>query len=279
MTEPTPPVAPRLLFTEDEWDQAMPKLCTEMVAFLRRYRTPVFIDHGDHGQPNGSGSFLEIGGRKFVLTNEHVARPKRLGAKLGIRFDGQDDLLVITGDHAEMPWPWDLALLPITDEGWSLREHTSLPIAVDQISLAHSPVPGEIFAFSGYAGERTTFLFGEMHFGATTSLAREVELTPHPDVAPQFHFGLAYLPDLATSVVGDRGLPKPPGLSGSAVWNTCFVEARAAGLEWKPELAKVAGVVWGWPSGQGAIAVTRAEHLRSFLLQAPGALTATRSEN
>lgn len=259
---------PKLLFSEEEWEAAMPKLTADMTAYLKQYRTPVFIDRGDYGESWGSGSFVEVGSSRFVLTNEHVARARRTGERLGVRLDEQDQLLYIVGDHSELPWPWDLALLPITDGAWSTLLHGSSAIRIDQIATAHTPVPTEVFAFAGYAGERTTFVFGTMQFGATTSLAREVSLELHAEIDSRFHLGLAYLPDRATTVVGDRNLPRPPGLSGSTVWNTCFVEARMAGLDWSPELAKVTGVVWGWPSRQGVIAATKAEHIRSFLLGA-----------
>lgn len=217
-------------------------------------------------KPWGSGSFIELNGRKYILTNQHVAKVRSSSRQLGFRFDEQDQLLRITGDHVEKDWPWDLALLPVSDEAWSSLEHRSVPVKVDQIALAHTPCPAEVFAFAGYAGERTTFVFGEMHFGATTSLAREVVPEPDREIDPRFHFGLEYLPDRATTVVGHRGLPCPKGLSGSTVWNTCFVEAKAQKVDWTPDLARVAGVVWGSPSG--VIVATKAEHVRSFLLSA-----------
>jgi len=248
----------------------MPGLTTAMMAHLKQYRTPIFVDHGDHGEPWGSGSFIELDGRKYILTNEHVARV-RASEKLGFRLDEQEDMPRVIGNHSEQAWPWDLALLPVNDDAWSELNHRSALIQVDQIALAHTPFPSEVFAVAGFAGERTKFLFGEMHFESTTSLAREVKLADHKEIDHRFHFGIAYLPDLATAVAG-KSRHKPPGLSGSTVWNTCFVEARASGLEWTPSLAKVAGVVWGWPSGQGALAVTKAEHVRSFLLEAANQL-------
>ncbi len=267
----TPP-EPTLLFTKEEWDSALPELTRAMTAHLKQFRTPLFIDHGEYGEGWGSGSFVGINGRKYILTNEHVAEARSRSLQLGYRFDEQEQLLRIAGDHVAKAWPWDLALLSVTDEAWSSLEHRSVPIQEDQIALAHTPIPSEVFAFAGYAGERTTFIFGEMQFGATTSLAREEVLAPHTEIDHRFHFGLVYLPDQATTIVGHHGLPRPPGLSGSTVWNTCFVEAKARGVAWTPDLAKVAGVVWGWPSGQGAIAVTKAEHVRSFLLSAAARL-------
>ena len=258
----------QLLFTEAEWNAALPKITDSMTTYMKKYRTPVFIDHGDHGEPWGSGSFVELGGRKYLLTNEHVAVARRRGLSLGVRFDEADDLLCLVGDHSEMPWPWDLALIPISDTGWTAFTHCSSAIQLDQIAFAHMPSEGEIFAFAGYAGERTEFWYGTMIFGATSSLSKEADVPKHPDVDARFHFALSYRPDRAIAVVGAHGLPEPHGLSGSVVWNTGFVEAKIRGIEWTPDLAQVTGVVWGWPSSDGSIVATRSEHLRSFLLAA-----------
>ncbi|WP_158912795.1 hypothetical protein [Caulobacter sp. S45] len=268
------PITLQLLFTKEEWDAAMPQLTKDMMDVLRRYRTPVFKDQGDYGDGWGTGGFVEIDGSKFVLTNQHVATVRHDGDRLGIRYEAQEDLVVLGGNHCEKAWPWDLAAIPVSNEAWTCIPHMAEAIAVDQIALAHTPYPEEIFALAGYAGEQTKFLFGGLAFGATTSLAKETELPEDDRWDSRFHFALSYNPDLATTVVGDRGLPTPPGLSGSIVWNTCFVEARALGLTWSPEMAKVAGVVWGWPSGLGFVVATRAEHVRSFLLGIPAALAA-----
>lgn len=264
---------PKLLFSEEEWNAAMPELTRKMTAHLKQFRTPLFIDHGEYGEGWGSGSFIEFSGRKGILTNEHVARAMTNSVRLGFRFDEQDELRrVEAGTQVHKAWPWDLAMLPVSDEMWSSVEHRSALIQVDQISLAHTPIEGEVFAFSGYAEDRVRFLFGEMQFIATTSVAREGALASHNEISERFHFGLEYRPDLATLAAGHHNLPRPPGLSGSTVWNTCFVEAKTRGIEWTPALAKVAGVVWGWPSGQGLIVATKAEHVRSFLLGAAAEL-------
>lgn len=164
--------------------------------------------------------------------------------------------------------------VPVNDAAWTEVEHASKAIQIEQIALAHTPVPTEVFAFAGFAGDRTSFHFSTLFCKATTSLAREVELPKDERWDRRFHFGLDYRPDLATDVVANEGLPKPSGLSGSTVWNICFVEAKANDIKWTPELVRVAGVVWGWPSQDGFLVATRAEHVRSFLLGAPSALCA-----
>ncbi len=272
MSNPVGAEEPAILFTEAEWNTALPIVTEEMNVFLRPYRTPLFIDHGDHGEGHGSGSFFEIWGQKFVLTNQHVAEVRADKKPLGVRYEGQDDMMVLGGNHVEQRWPWDLGLIPVSDGAWTALPHAAKTITVDQIGMAQTAYPNEIFAFSGYAGQNTSFYFDTMFLGATTSLSCEAELPADDRWDPRFHFGLNYRPDRAATVVGDRGLPVPPGLSGSTVWNTCFVEAKANGIAWTPELAKVAGVVWGWPSSVGLIVSTRSEHVRSFVLGAVEAL-------
>lgn len=258
-----------LVFTEKEWNASLPKLTRDMTEYLRQYRTPVFKDQGDYGDGWGSGSFVELDGAKYILTNQHIATVRFSGDQLGFKLNSQDALFRIKGNHVEKEWPWDLALLPIDKATWVDIEHTSKAIQVDQIALAHTPAPTEVFAITGFAGERTHFHFGTLFWKAATSLAREVDLPADDErFKDRFHFGLDYRPDLATDVLGDQGLPLPPGLSGSTVWNTCFVEAKVGAINWTPDLARVAGVVWGWPSSAGLIVATRAEHVRSFLLGA-----------
>jgi len=266
----------RLVFTKEEWETASVQITREMTEYLARYRTPIFMDHGDHGEGWGSGSFIEVDRSKFILTNQHVATIRHSGQRLGFQMAGQEKLILIQGHHVELGLPLDLALLPVPEAGWTGLTHGASPLNLDKIAAAHSPVPTEILAFAGFAGKGTSFHFDTLFFKATTSVSREVPLPTDPRWDIRFHFGLDYRPDLATTVVGNDGLPDPRGLSGSAVWNTRFVEAKIRGIDWTPDLAQVTGVVWGWPSQQGLLVATRAEHLRSFLQEAPAALaTAT----
>jgi hypothetical protein len=120
----------------------------------------------------------------------------------------------------------------------------------------------------GFAGAKVGFHFGTLTSMASCYTAREAPLPEDERFSPRRHFGLDYRPDLATDVIGKEGLPLPPGLSGSTVWNTCVVEAKAQGIDWSPDLAKVTGVIWGWPSNIGCLIATRVEYLHGFLLQA-----------
>lgn len=248
----------------------MPDVVRRMTIFLRPYRSPVYEDCDGYGAGWGSGSFIRVCGKVFILTNEHVSRVRRNGKVLAYQFDGQDIIRAAVGNHFEISDPTDLGLLPVDMASWNEKDHSSKAIEIDQIASSHEPARGELLAFTGFAGDKVSFHFNTLCAEGTCYVAREITLPVHEDVDPSMHFGMDYRPDLATNVIGTGGLPRPPGLSGSTVWNTGFVEARMNGLEWSPEMARVTGVVWGWPSGDGCLVATRAEHIRSFIQEATG---------
>lgn len=257
-----------LLFTESEWAALCPQVTQDLAAYLRPYRTPVLEHHGDYGSGWGSGSYLQLGTRRVILTNEHVATVRRAGRELAHMFNDADNVYQIKGNHTDITWPSDLAILPISDDAWTQQAHTSRPIELSQFAAKHAPVPYELLSFVGFAGQRVRFGFGEISAEGTCYVAREVPLPAHDAIDPDCHFGIEFRPDLATDVMGTPGLPLPNGFSGSTVWNTGVVEARMNGHMWSPEMARVTGVVWGWPSGETCIVATRVEHVLAFLAEA-----------
>jgi hypothetical protein len=179
--------------------------------------------------------------------------------KLIYQFAGQDNFRLIVGDHVEHGSPLDLALLPVDVQAWRDANNHSRAISPDKISFAHQPATGELFTFTGFSGEDAKFYFNTMIYTGTCSTGREVYLPEDDRFDNRFHLGLDYRPDLARNVIGNKGLPLPPGLSGSTLWNTRFVEAKMANIQWTPELAVVTGVIWGWPSDAACLVATRAE--------------------
>lgn len=266
-----------LVFTEAEWEEARPRLVKDMTEHLKAYRAPVFRHVGDRAVGHGSGSYLKLADRIFILTNAHVAEARKANSVLVHQFAGRDEFHPVVGDHLEFGPPLDLALLPVDMAKWKGTDHTSRAIEADRIVMFHSPIPTEVMSFVGFPAADVGFTYETVTSKAQCLTGREVALPPEDDrFDGRFHFGLDYVPDLSTDVVAKNGLSLPPGLSGSAVWNTAFVEAKNHGVAWTPELAKVTGVVWGWPSNVGCLVATRAEYLRSFLLGAMAALAVPR---
>ncbi|MBF5037955.1 hypothetical protein INP77_00470 [Methylophilus sp. 13] len=113
--------------------------------------------------------------------------------------------------------------------------------------------------------DNSRFSFGGMVSEGTCYIGRETPCPMHKDVDPSFHFAIEYLPDRMEILDSDRPAPRPNGFSGSIVWDTGFVRCHQEGLEWNPNMAKVTGVVWGWPSSHGVIVATKIEHIHPFL--------------
>ena len=122
----------KLLFTEKEWNAAMPGVVKAMTEYLRPYRTPIYKHYDTYGDGWGSGSYMRLGDKVFILTNEHVAAAREQGTVLTNQFDGQEDIRQIVGDHAAYPAPLDLALLPVDMEAWSESTNTSNAIEIEQ---------------------------------------------------------------------------------------------------------------------------------------------------
>ena len=214
-----------LLFSKEEWDVASRRVVADMTDHLRPYRTAIYEHKQDYGDGWGSGSYLRLLDRIVILTNEHVAVAREQGRILGHQFDGQEDIRRIVGNHVSHLFPLDLALLPVDMRAWGEDTNRSKGIEIDQIMLGHGPVPTELLTFTGFAGENVSFHFNTLVAKGTCYTAREIALPADEMFSSRVHFALDYRPEVVSSVSGKDGLPLPPGLSGSTVWNTGFVAA------------------------------------------------------
>ena len=257
------------LISEEEWNVLMPDVTERMHAHIAPFCVPVSKHHDDHGTAWGSGSFMKLHDRIFILTNEHVAQARNKPQQLIYPLGDDDEMHFVRGNHVGYGEPLDIAILPVDENVWA-APHKAKAITVDLIDLVHQPVANELFMFAGFGGDRSGFHFGALIVPGTSSMSREVALPNYSNLDPLFHFALDYRPDLAINAIGNRSLPLPPGFSGSAVWNTQFVEAITLRKEWTPEMATVTGLLWGWPEKEtiGCVIATRSEYIRSFLLGA-----------
>jgi hypothetical protein len=124
--------------------------------------------------------------------------------------------------------------------------------------MSPRPRPGDI---GGH------FHFENLLSGSTSYGTQEMEAIP-AGLNERFFLALHHSPEKAEMIGGAGHLPLPPGFSGSAVWNTRYVECLGAGVEWTPAEARVTGIVCRWRTGDTGIVVLRIEHLRSWFLNA-----------
>lgn len=253
--------------------QDLESLTVRMLALARRFATPIAKHMDDYGEHWGTGGFVDHGGKALLLSNEHVLKPA--SSQYLYRMRGSTDLIPITGHAVCAPHPADVAMVGIPPETWAARPTASDALTLGQIAAAHATVERELLFLYGFAGSRSKFLYGELHNEGTGFLCQEHDREDLPDAFQRLttdatfnetdHFAIDYKPDLATNVVANSGLPLPPGMSGSLVWNTRYMEITGAGEEWTEDAPVVTGLVWGWHSSAGVLVATKAEHIREFV--------------
>ncbi|OEF10371.1 hypothetical protein [Aliivibrio logei] len=256
---------------EEDWNKLCNEASIKMVEHIKHYVTPISkVLSTESGEHLGTGSYFELNRKKYLITNEHVAKYIKNNS-LTHKFLNNENIIKLTNPEISIKHPIDVAISEIEDTSWSLHEHESAPIPFERFAKKHNTVLDEVLFFVGYSGERSNFYFGVLNTPGTPYLTQEIPFPSNvQDADSDYHFALHYSPDKATSVDGTSSLPNPHGFSGSLVWDTKFVACMQSGKEWSPEMAEVTGIVWGWPSSEACILVTKVEHFNlKQLTQAP----------
>ena len=262
------------MFTADEWQAAVVDAMPKMQVYVGEFLAPISKHLTDHAMLEGSGTYISLAGRTFILTNCHVADARSATQLLIHLLKDQEQLVPIIGNHLAIPLPQDVALLPVDAAAWAAAGHNSRAITTSIFLPKHDPAPTELLFLMGFAGERHSFRWDTLITPVTTSAAREVPLpSGDPRFDTTYHFGIDYNPGQAVSLGLGPGLPVPKGLSGSLVWNMRLVECKLNGTPWTPAEARVTGLVWGWPSNVGCLVATRAEYLVAVLADAANTIS------
>jgi hypothetical protein len=149
---------------------------------------------------------------------------------------------------------------------WTAVPHQSQPIQPNQFALTHAPAENELLFFKGYAGENSIFAFENLDTKASSYTTQAIKDVESAD--DRYFFLLHHKPEEIQFLDKKGRFENPSGFSGSLVWDTGYVEALSKGDSWKPEHARVTGMVCRWQTGDAGILVLRIEHLRSYLLHA-----------
>ena len=259
-----------LIMSEDEWKQHARQVVADMQDFTAPFVSAVSYEKpDDEPRLSGSGSFIDLFGHRFLLTNEHVLNDQQTGQPLpnpAFGMHGTDEVFRMLNGSLGAPYPVDCAIIPVSDAVWS-RSHMAEAIPEERFNWTHAPTNREILFFRGYAQETSSFHFENL-FSAGTSYGTQImeEEPTGPD--RRFFFPLHHSPEKAEMINGQGHLPLPPGFSGSTVWDTRFVECLHSGTKWSPEEARVTGIVCRWRSGDTGIEALKIEHVRSWLLDA-----------
>ncbi|WP_449222304.1 hypothetical protein [Tistrella mobilis] len=266
--------------TLEEYLADASKLMTQQMA---PFVTPVSSVLKDNaGRHVGSGGYIYWGGKRLLLTNEHVAATVRQHSLARKCFDSDDYLRIMSPFTAE-PAPYDLAVSPV-DDHWNSVRHSAMPFPDHRFEEKHDPLQGEYLFVMGFTGEKSYFsTMGQTLFTPSTPyLTQEYDETLEPEETrgsisnpafdPQYHFALPWHPEATTPTDGKKSsIPLDPhGMSGSFVWNTRILEFRQRDATWTPGVARLTGIIWGWDTANRFLFATRIEHIVHFLSKACG---------
>ncbi len=129
-----------------EWDELAANTTTRMSEYARPFVTPIGRMLSEtEGVHEGTGSFIERQGERFLLSNDHVASAMTSN-QLTIGFHGTDDLVRVVGNAHAYGAPQDVALWRLSEENWSAVPHMAATIPESKFAPEHAPVSGEMFS-------------------------------------------------------------------------------------------------------------------------------------
>src|SRR6266540_1402564 len=113
--------------TEHEWDVICSDVAKRMTDHVNSYTIALHevVSH-DLGMPAGTGTYLHLRGKSYVLTNEHVAE---LVLKGGLAHQPREGDFAHRSVHPFMtvPAPVDAAISRVDDESWGGSTKLALP--------------------------------------------------------------------------------------------------------------------------------------------------------
>src|SRR5580692_6333925 len=190
--------------TPENWPDIARHVHSQTAAHVRPYLASISkTQDNQNGKAHGSGVYLEVKERHYLLTCEHVVQK---GYSDGYRIA---HLPTVGGYYCAFNNPWffelyplDLALTYIDPGIWSGGDRMGL--AASRIAPAHDAAPNELLVLCGYPGAASYFtrFTGEpvLDSHLIPYTARETALPEGYD--PDIHFALQYEMDLAEPADG-----------------------------------------------------------------------------
>ena len=247
---------------QEEWREICDETLELMKEHVEPFMTPIW-KYKDEEEIlfHGSGSYIEYQGSRFIISNEHVARPI-LKYHLTHSFKGNEKIFNIKNPFLSEKHPVDVSICKVEEGIWINECSEGKSIPLDRFSKKHSVVDGELLFFAGFSGERSKVIFENCFSRGTPYLTQECVLPESVDSAdPKFHLAFPYPPEMAKTKNPSEPLPDPHGFSGSLLWNTKRKEFMHKGIQWEPSMAEVTALIWGWPSSTVCILATKFEHI------------------
>lgn len=228
----------------------------------------------DRGELVGSGTIVELRGKPYLLTAEHVAKQLFARNTNGERkYPGGLSHSVADAERMmTIAFPWygmsgskDIAatrLDPVVFDGTRV-------VALKPTAFARNPnnFNDDVYFVHGWpAGKsRFTSFFGRAVVSESQPYGGWLtDATTWSDFDPIVHVAITYP---MKDTIDERGrpasVPMPGAMSGSLLWKTNSV---GAGESWTANRATVVGLVHRWDQDAQCLIATRIEYVKGFLL-------------
>ncbi|MBH1688853.1 hypothetical protein I5U86_00105 [Stenotrophomonas maltophilia] len=267
------------MINKDKWDLLCAKVTEEMTSYVKRFAVPLTMseEHGS-GIAWGSGTYISMGRDTWILTAEHVLSNVPQGGRLAHLPKDGGDYNAAFGTPEVAGGDVDAAALPIYPDPQFLPEASRI---TSSIAESYSPADEELlffYGFPGYTVERNdprqkdkliVSRFNHLTVPGKPMLTQAIGAEVHlaaSNFDPLIHVAVHY--PVAAQRARDGAvvpLPNAAGMSGSALWDTKFVDCVNKEIPWTPERAEICGVVWAVLDNPEVIFVTKIEHVRAGL--------------
>lgn len=219
----------------------------------------------DFGVLIGSGTFLQLCGKPYLLTAEHVVDEGRKYQTVAHTTSYGSKPVPFTYEFRTVKPPIDLALARI-DEG-VIQEHGILPWGIDVLGSSSRDIERDVLFVHGYPGERSKWapiVNGGIHSTSLPFWTSDGK-SNWSKFDSQAHFAVQYPRDGWFDENQNLiPMPEPYCMSGSAVWQTHRRESTTD--SWSPQLSRIVGLVHRWNDTAESLIATRIEVVLAFLL-------------
>jgi len=235
--------------TGGEWESLCSFVRDEMSAYVSTVVTPLSASQDfQRGQALGTGNYVSLRGRPYLLTNEHVVR-EALGFHIAHLPGPTDDYILCNRPFLAERWPIDVAL---TRVGF-VHQRSVVPAA--HLDCTYTPVTHELLFWLGFPGSkatrheavtelntRYTWFGGPLEIPGIRVLSQQVPFpTPGLREYDADKHVVVHYPARASRNAGEPpvDVPNAKGMSGSFLWDTKFVACTSAGEQWSADKARV----------------------------------------
>lgn len=196
-----------------------------------------------HGESHGTGTFVTLRGKTYILTNEHV--PNLAHGRILSHFVGNGQLARrISNPFFAKEAPVDIAIARLEDDALIGGDRVAAPTSF--IEDRFRAVAGEVMFFQGYPVANGSYdeLSATLNAWSFSMVTDLVDLPVRAGIDPEKHIAIRY----PAYVFDEHGeavqTPDPVGLSGSSLWDTKFVSPETD--DWGPQDARICAVIFGY---------------------------------